>query len=154
MAGRRQSEDLNMNTDPMETALAWAHAFARCVRQRDFDAGKSLFAPDAHSFGTRMIEAHGRDMLLAEQWLPTWTRTQGFDYAPGSLRAQISGDGGMALITARWQSLGVDDASRWGQQAPYRRNGRCSLVLARTPDGPWRCVHSHFSMDPEGQRPG
>lgn len=138
-----------MITDNLfQQAVDWAQSFARCVRERDFEAGRSLFLSDVHSYGTRTCEARGLEQLHVQQWAPTWVRTEGFDYIDGSLAVQCSEDGSMLVVLGRWQSRGVDDAGQWGRQIPYARSGRCTFVLLRQTAG-LRCSHTHFSMDPD-----
>lgn len=135
------------------SAVSWAQQFAACVRSRNFAGGESLFAPSAHGFGTRCREANSLADLLVHQWQPTWPRTADFDYAPDSVHVNLSNDLSMALVTARWQSQGVDQAELWGRQVPYLRSGRCTFVLKLVPPGASCCIHSHFSMDPDTQNP-
>lgn len=135
------------------SAVLWAQQFADCVRSRNFERGESLFAPDAHGFGTRCREANSLADLMINQWLPTWPRTTDFDYAPDSVQVNLSDDLSMAFVTARWQSNGVDRAELWGRQAPYLRSGRCTFVLKRLQPDAWSCIHSHFSMNPDTQNP-
>jgi ketosteroid isomerase-like protein len=136
-----------------KSAFSWAQQFAASVRDRNFENGASLFACDAHGFGTRCREARSLAELLMNQWQPTWPRTTDFDYVPDSVHVQLSDDSSMALVTARWQSLGVDHSELWGVQIPYRRSGRCTFVLKREQTDTWCCTHSHFSMDPDIQNP-
>lgn len=148
----KQNATLNMkalsDAELIQLATEWAEAFARCVRERDFFAAKQLFCAHVHSYGTRAVEANGLEQLVEQQWTPTWNRTRGFEHLPGSLDVQLSGDGSLAIVCARWASEGVDTPERWGQQAPYRRSGRCTYALTGDGSGGWRCVHTHFSLDP------
>ncbi len=141
---------------PMTTLRAivtWAEAFARCVRNHDFEAGRSLFSANVHSFGTRTPEARDLDQLHSQQWAPTWIRTRDFTYTPDSLHTELSDDGTMAMLIARWQSIGVDTPDLWANQTPYLRTGRCTFILKQCPDSIWRCIHTHFSMDPDPKNP-
>lgn len=136
-----------------DSAVEWTQQFASSVRSRDFEKGATLFAPDVHAFGTRCHEAHGLGDLLLNQWQPTWLRTANFDYLPGSVQVDLSEDASMAVVTARWQSHGVDHQDLWDTQPPYLRSGRCTFVLKCTPNGIWSCIHSHFSMLPDELSP-
>ncbi len=136
-----------------QSAVSWAQQFAASVRDRDFERGQSLFDPDAQGFGTRCQEARSLAELLANQWQPTWLRTADFDYVPGSVQVHLSNDSSMSVVTALWQSCGVDQTELWGTQAPYPRSGRCTFVLKRANPDAWVCIHSHFSMAPDTQNP-
>lgn len=144
-----------MHTTEIEAVIDWATKFARCVRDRDFEGGQALFSAHVHSFGTRTSEAQNLQDLLKDQWSPTWNRTQGFDYVPGSMHVRMSEDACMAVVMARWSSMAIAIASEdtWNQQVPHRRIGRCSFVLTRIACEQWHCIHSHFSLDPAPSNP-
>lgn len=133
-------------------AIEWAQTFAQCVRNKDFHAALHLFSPKVHSYGTRVVEACNRNQLHEGQWTPTWHRTQGFDYLPGSMDVQLSSDASVAIVCALWRSEGVDSPESWGLQQPYERSGRCTFVLTKNHQDAWVCTHSHFSLNP-GQGP-
>lgn len=122
--------------------LAWLEAFARAVRSRDLEAGQRLFTPDVVAFGSAERHMTSLEDLSREQWGPVWNATEGFEFDFDSVR--IIGSGPI-VVTALWRSRGFDDA---GQAFP--RPGRATLVLTETGAG-WRCVHSHFSIDPEAR---
>lgn len=129
-------------------ACAWAEAFAQHVRNRDIESALPMFSPAVHSYGTRAVEVHSLVELKTEQWAPTWFRTRGFHHLPDSVDTQVSPDGSMAVICARWASEGVDSPDAWEQQPPYTRTGRCTYVLTRAGNAGWTCSHTHFSLDP------
>ena len=139
---------IDTHAELVQQALAWAEAFAVHVRNRDFESALPMFSAAVHSYGTRAVEVHSLDELKREQWAPTWLRTRGFHHLPDSLDTQVSLDGSMAVICARWASEGVDTPESKEQQEPYKRSGRCTYVLTRAPDGRWTCSHTHFSLDP------
>jgi len=120
----------------------WLRAFAKAVRERDYTAGRSLFAPDVVAFGTVADRAEGIDALVARQWRVVWETTRGFEFDAGSLRGERHGD--RAWIAAAWSSVAT------GAHADRRRRtGRATLVLARDERG-WRALHTHFSLEPTG----
>lgn len=130
------------------SALEWAEVFATCVRNQNFERGKTLFSENVHSYGTRACEASGLEELVAQQWIPTWQRTRYFRYVKETISVEVSGDGCMAVICARWCSIGVDSPGQWGIQTPYTRSGRCTFVVIKSALSEWQCIHSHFSIDP------
>ncbi|MCG8589637.1 MAG: nuclear transport factor 2 family protein [Proteobacteria bacterium] len=131
----------------------WLETFARCVRERDVEAGRRLFDAAARGFGTRAPVVDSLEDLIRLQWSPTWPRTQGFAIEAGSVRQFAAGDGTQIAVTACWRSEGVDTPADWGRQTPYLRRGRCTLVLQRQADGQLRAVHSHYSMNPDRPMP-
>lgn len=127
---------------------SWLDAFAECVRTRDFEAGRALFAEDARGFGTRTEVMESRAELERLQWRPTWLRTRGFEFESDSVRCFPADDDRQYVVTATWHSEGVDTPEDWDRQAPYARKGRCTLVLRADEEGRLRAYHSHFSMMP------
>ena len=119
---------------------SWLEAFARAVRDRDFDAGRAMFASDVVSFGTVAQRAVGLDELVRRQWASVWPVTEGFDFD----YEQIHGGGTdtVAWVTAPWSSTGYESDLR-----PFARTGRATIVLEQR-DGQWLAVHTHFSMVP------
>lgn len=139
---------IDTRAELVQQARAWAEVFAQQVRNRDTKSALSLFSSDVRSYGTRAVEVHNLDELQRQQWTPTWSRTRGFDHLPDSMHIQVSQDGSMAIISARWTSEGVDTPESWEHQLPYIRSGRCTYVLTRVSDVNWNCTHTHFSLDP------
>lgn len=127
-------------------ARAWFEDFAACVRAEDIEGGRRLFDRDCASFGARAEHLIGVDDLVARQWHPTWTSTRGFSAVPDTLTVDTAADGTVVVLTALWESEGVqDDGSTFG------RRGRCTIILRADDDAPHglRAVHSHFSLSPE-----
>jgi ketosteroid isomerase-like protein len=129
-----------------EGVKRWLSDWERAIRERDFDAGRALFDEAASGFGTVTERTWSREELVDRQWRPVWSRTTGFAFDSGDLEVRISQDGTMATAHGRWSSKGVDT-----EGTARERLGRCTIVLARPGgDAPWRCIHTHFSMWPEG----
>lgn len=117
-------------------ATAWLDAFAECVRERDTERARPLFAGDCISYGTRITEADGLDTLVEHQWTPIWNATSGFEFDADSIRTRSSADGSLLMVAARWSSYGA-----------ALRHGRCTFVL-RGAGERLVAVHSHFSLVP------
>jgi hypothetical protein len=115
---------------------AWLDTFAQCVRERDTERARPLFADDCFSYGTRITEADGLDMLVEHQWTPIWNSTSGFDFDAASIRTRASDDGSLVMVAARWSSHGA-----------HLRHGRCTFLLRGGADQ-LVAVHSHFSLVP------
>lgn len=125
--------------------VAWLDAFADAVRSRDIPRGRTYFAADCRSFGTRAVAVDGLDELVEQQWLPTWMATSGFTFDLDSMSLWSADDGSHLTVAARWTSDGFHGG------APRARSGRSSIVLRRDRSGPTPAllaVHSHFSTDP------
>jgi ketosteroid isomerase-like protein len=137
-----------MNTVSTEL-MAWHEHFAACVRARNFEGGRALFAPDCKCFGTYAEFVADWDRLLQTQWIPTWSSTHSFHFMPESFNILSSPDGLLACVLALWESTGVDSQ---GQTFP--RRGRCTTVLRRIVDdsGTWLAVHTHYSLSPAGEQ--
>lgn len=139
------SEAPGVNVDGVHV---WLESFAACVRARDFEGGRALFAPQVHGFGTLTPVVEDRQALHDWQWLPTWVRTREFRFEPATVRLLTSPDGCQAVVMAMWSSEGVDRPDHWGLQPPYARRGRATIVLRRQLDGSWLAFHTHFSLIP------
>ena len=126
----------------------WLDAFSAAVRAVDFEAARALFDADVVSFGTFARKVVGIDKLVDGQWKVIWGCTRNFRFLMDEAYIEINGEvngeasGSFAWIATPWMSQGRDERGTW-----YDRAGRCTLVLRRV-DGPWRCVHSHFSREP------
>lgn len=134
--------------NPTDAAHAWLDRFAELVRARDTATAEAMFAPDCSAFGTRAAHLTARDDLVAEQWTPIWTSTEGFRFLDEGRHVMSSADGSQVTVAARWVSDGIaPDGAR------YPRAGRATLVLEVTadPSGARQLVarHSHFSERPE-----
>jgi len=118
---------------------SWLRAFEAACRERDFAAGRTLFAPDALAFGTWATAVRGLDRIEREQWHNVWPRIRTFRF---EAEPAVQARGDTAWIAATWTSeaTGPDGA-------PLRRAGRATFVLERRGDR-WRCVHSHVSLLP------
>jgi ketosteroid isomerase-like protein len=139
-------------TDAADAAHDWLDRFAELVRARDTATAEAMFAPGCSAFGTRAAHMTARDQLVAEQWTPIWTTTEGFRFLDEGRHTMASADGSQVTVAARWVSEGVAaDGTR------YPRAGRATLVLEATagPDGTTQLVarHSHFSELPGGTDP-
>jgi hypothetical protein len=138
-------------TAPLDRrARDWLLEMQRCVRARDFAGGRALFADDVFSFGTRTPVAEDAAELEREQWREVWTQTAGFTFELE--RARSIFEGRLRCIAVPWRSLGLRGGST------FERRGRATLVLAggedrRYPEGGLICVHSHFSIEPDADRP-
>jgi ketosteroid isomerase-like protein len=126
-------------SSPEPAVSDWLREFEAACRQRDFAAGRRLFASDALAFGTYAVAARGIENIEREQWRNVWPRIREFRFESAPI-VQVTGDS--AWIAAEWSSeaTGSDGQS-------FRRPGRGTFVLARR-DGRWLCVHSHFSLLP------
>ena len=113
----------------------WLEAFAHAVRSNDPGSGRELFDHAAVGYGTLGSRLVGLDDLVERQWTPTWRRIVTWDIQSIDL-IEVSGlDGLIAFTWARETSDGPPVS------------GRATLVLRHGADG-WRCIHSHFSVDP------
>lgn len=118
--------------------LAWLERWTQAIRDRDFETGRQMFAPDVVAFGSLAGMMRGIDTLVEEQWRRIWTETRHFSFEDPVL---LSAVGEMAVAAAAWSSEGrLPDG--W-----YDRRGRATLVLERR-SGELVCIHSHFSMLP------
>lgn len=116
----------------------WLETFAACVRDRDLDAGRALFAADAAGFGTVAGAYRDRDELVAQQWSDVWPRTADFSFSGTEHRWLADG---WCAVAATWTSVGLGGDER------RTRSGRATLVLRKDGDRVV-AVHSHFSMAP------
>lgn len=123
-----------------EDALQWMERFAACVRARDYEAARPLFARGVSSFGTVAFRADGLDDLVDRQWREVWDVTEGFDFDYARARTWNSGD--LVCVATSWASRGVP-----GGGAAAERIGRVTLLLTRDGSGR-KAVHTHFSLDP------
>lgn len=129
----------------------WLSAFAACVRERDFAGGRSLFAADAHGFGTVMRVAAARAKLEKEQWGRVWPRTSGFRFERTGARVEAGEDGLLAVVMVTWKAC--NDAAP--KRVVFDRRGRATIVLRRERrDAPWMARHTHFSFDPPASKAG
>jgi ketosteroid isomerase-like protein len=121
-------------------ALDWLDRFAAAVRTGDISAADGLFADDVVGYGTRAARAVGLPELQRQQWGPVWSATQGFAFEHPDAVFAGADPSAPIVILARWSSY---------TKAGDARAGRSTIVLTSTEGGPLRCIHSHFSLDPE-----
>lgn len=131
---------MDQNVELPAEVRGWLQDFARCVRDRTYDAARPLFHPEVYSFGTVAFTASGLDDLVARQWREVWDFTEGFDFDYG--QARCWNGGGLVCIAIPWSSRGfLDDGGT------FDRRGRCTVTLQRVQQD-WKAVHTHFSMEP------
>jgi len=132
-----------MNTLPSITT--WLDEFADCVRSRDLQRGRSLFAPRVRAFGTRAEQAHDLADLVARQWSRVWFNTRGFRFLEESVHELVADDGSLVCVLALWSSEGLD-----AKGESFSRCGRSTIVLRREESSPlgYLAVHTHFSKTP------
>jgi ketosteroid isomerase-like protein len=118
----------------------WLQRFAAAVRERDYEGGKTLFAPDVLGFGTYADRRDGLDLLVAGQWQNIWGVTRGFDFDLDEMRCRISGD--VAWVAVTWHSQKQRESGDW-----QSRPGRATFAFEKRA-GKWLAVHSHFSLCP------
>ncbi len=135
-----------MNTIKAEL-IAWHEQFAACVRGKDFEAARALFAPECQGFGTCVEFAADREHLLKTQWIPTWSSTHSFHFLPAPFEIILSKDGSLVCVLALWESQGVNPKG-----ATFPRRGRCTTVLRRADANSttWVAMHTHYSKTPDG----
>jgi hypothetical protein len=106
------------------------------------DAGRRRFDDGLVAFGTHAFTVTGADRVYAEQWSQVWPTIEDFRFLTDDLIVQPSPDGLQAVAIVPWGSTGIAaDGSH------FDRPGRATVVLARdTLDGPWRGIHTHFSL--------
>jgi len=133
-------------TPPTPIAV-WLDRFARCVRERDVEGARPLFAPDVHGFGTVAERTAGLDDLVTRQWSEVWPHTRGFRFVDDPVVLETSADGSLVCVLACWQSEGLD-----GDGRAFVRTGRSTTVLRRAPAAPagYLAVHTHYSKSPDG----
>ena len=119
---------------------AWLTQFATAVRDRNYDAGKLLFADDVLGFGTYADRRDGLVPLVEGQWQNIWGVTRGFDFDLDDVRCGICDD--LAWVAVTWRSQKQCPDGHWQD-----RPGRATFALERR-DGQWLAVHSHFSLCP------
>jgi ketosteroid isomerase-like protein len=123
-----------------DRARRWMVDFARAVRERDFAAGRRLFAPEVIGYGTVCRRADGLAELERRQWSRVWPVTRDFDFDYRDAVSLACGDGLMVL--AQWRSVGCEGSRELGE-----RRGRSTILLRESPGG-LQAVHTHFSLDP------
>lgn len=136
--------ELAVHDDPVDESVRdWLAAWGACVARADTDAARPLFDPGVVGFGTRATAAVGLERLVAEQWSHVWAAISDFAFDVDGALVLVASDGGQAVIATNWTSTGQRADGKNGL-----RPGRATIVLRRDPDGPWRGVHTHFSLTP------
>ncbi len=126
--------------------LAWLDDYALKIREVDYESARRLFDTGIFGFGTKKIDAyHSLDEWHHDQWAHVWSKTTGFQFHFNSLRTVLSADGSLCCTACEWDSKGIREDG-----LHFPRNGRCTILLARSTDNEfgWVGVHSHFSMVP------
>ncbi len=124
----------------LQAIRQWLADFSESVRARDFERGRSLFAPDVVGFGTHATMLVGLDTLVEKQWLQVWNRTQGFKFHFDELHGCVDGD--LAWAAVPWESQGIGKDGK-----TFQRTGRATYILQRR-GGCWVAIHSHHSLNP------
>ncbi len=127
-------------TDPMAPLRAWLTDWHTAVRNRDFDAGKTLCAPDLVAFGTVAPFVMGIENVMKAQWEHVWPYIKGFTIDAAGAHGGIEGDHGW--VAATWESRGLRPDG-----TDFHRPGRCTIIFARR-HGRWLATHTHFSLSP------
>lgn len=118
------------------SVAAWLRNFVQAVRANDIEGGMNLFDEHAVGYGTRERRAVGLDQLVEDQWRPTWRRIT--SWIVGEVDVAERGDG-LAVVAFIWKRE-TEDATTV--------EGRATLILKNV-GTEWRCIHSHFSADPQ-----
>lgn len=135
-----KTELTHPQTGDEDAIKKWLERFARAVRERDYQSGKTLFAPDVLGFGTYADRREGLESLVAGQWQNIWNVTRGFDFDLEQMRCRVYGDGAWVAVT--WRSQKQHENGDW-----QHRPGRATFAFERR-EGKWLAVHSHFSLCP------
>ncbi len=128
-----------------EAILGWLDNWAACIRSGQFAEAALMFDKHVLGFGTVAIEAKGLDDLVQQQWMKVWPKTEGFRFDNASV--ETWGADGLAVAAVHWSSQGIDARSG----ALFSRHGRATLVLQRRGEN-LIAVHTHFSINPAGER--
>lgn len=128
-----------------DTALAWLAGWGAEVAAVQTGTARARFDPGVVAFGTyAQHPLAGLDQLYAEQWSNVWPTIENFAFDIENTVVLASPDGLRAVLVAPWNSTKRDAD---GVARP--RPGRATIVLARDDaDGPWRGIHTHFSLVP------
>jgi ketosteroid isomerase-like protein len=129
--------------DRDQVARQWLADFSRVVQQRDFEAGRELFADHVAAFGTIARIGCGLDRLEKQQWRKVWGNTKGYRFDLDEL--VVDGTGEMIWIAVPWRGEGINTDG-----STFLRTGRVTFVLQHIQDQ-WLAVHSHHSRDPDGK---
>ncbi len=132
--------------DHVSAVREWFARLNAACAAVDYTAGRSIFADDVASFGTKADIVVGLGPLQANQWQGIWPNIANFRVNLESVRG--GGDGNSAWGIATWDSTGFNED---GQE--FDRPGRATVALERrrteaAPGGEWLAVHTHFSLNP------
>jgi len=129
--------------DDRSSVREWLATWQTFIRARDFDHARQLFAPGVLGFGSVATVARSLDDLEGAQWRRVWPKLGSFAFEDEHQSVIVSEDRLLATVATTWSSTWTAD----GADRP--RPGRASIVLVRAAaDGPWRAVHTHFSLNP------
>jgi ketosteroid isomerase-like protein len=129
-----------VSADPIAPLRAWLTAWHTAVRDRDFDAGTQMCAPDMVAFGTVAPFVTGIDAIKKAQWENVWPHIKGFTIDVANARGGIVGVHGW--IAATWDSRGLKPDG-----TEFSRPGRCTIIFEKRQDR-WLATHTHFSLSP------
>lgn len=121
------------------TPQQWLSTFVEAVRAGAIEEGRRLFSEDVVGYGALTPRMLGLDDLVDKQWRPTWRRVAAWRVTEVDL---VEHAGDLAALALCWERVNNDDHAVV--------HGRATLVLRRDGEAGWRCVHSHFSPDPQG----
>jgi ketosteroid isomerase-like protein len=126
--------------------IDWLEQWAKAIRDSDLSAGRKLFSKNASGFGTITNLTRDLDDLIERQWTEVWENTKDFDFDWCNLKIHRSPDGILTAVHALWSSVNM---------AGNCRDGRATIILLRTSEQEkWQCIHTHFSLRPNGADPG
>lgn len=124
------------------SALDWVDAWGAEVAAAQMDAARARFDAGVSGFGTHSDVLRGLDDLFTNQWSKVWPTIEDFAFLTGDADVLVSGDRLQAVVVCGWTSTGIHEDG-----STFDRPGRATLVVVRdTVDGPWRGVHTHFSL--------
>ncbi len=129
--------------DREQIARQWLANFSHVVQQRDFEAGRDLFADHVAAFGTIARIVCGLDRLEKQQWRKVWGNTKGYRFDLDEL--VVDGTSEMIWVAVPWRGEGIN-----GDGSTFLRTGRVTFILQQIEDQ-WLAVHSHHSRDPDGK---
>ena len=114
--------------------------FSSAVRERNYERGRQLFAPEVFAFGTYSAALDGLEALEADPWRHIWSTTRNLIFDVQNMKC--SGNDNLIWIAVLWQSQGQASHEEW-----FERRGRASFVIEHR-EGQWLAIHSHHSLIP------
>jgi ketosteroid isomerase-like protein len=127
-------------SDSIAPLRTWLTEWHTAVRNRDFETGRKMCAPDMVAFGTVAAFVTGIDKIVQAQWNNVWPYIKDFTIDAANARGGIVGDHGW--VAATWTSRGLRPDG-----TDFDRPGRCTIIFERR-DGRWLATHTHFSLSP------